>query len=145
MQQNMDKKAFDFWTDHSSNYLEMAFRADRFERVKNPDGYGKNKGVCGDTIEMFLDVKNGIIQHVSIDTDGCINTRACANAVAYMAEGKTTSEAWKITPEKIIDFLETLPSDSAHCAELAVGALYLALANHNEIKRSPWKKMYGNS
>ncbi|MCP4673404.1 MAG: iron-sulfur cluster assembly scaffold protein, partial [Desulfobacula sp.] len=37
--------------------------------------------------------------------------------------------AWKISPEKVNKFLETLPEDHFHCAELAVGALYLALAD----------------
>jgi nitrogen fixation NifU-like protein len=29
----------------------------------------------------------------------------------------------------VADFLKTLPADHFHCAELAVGALYLALAS----------------
>ena len=138
----MDEKDFDFWQDHSMRYLEMAFRTDRCERVHHPDGYGKNKGVCGDTIEMFLTVKNDRIASVSFITDGCMNTRACANTVANMVEGKTIHEGWKVNPEKVVAFLETLPSGFEHCAELAVGALYLALAFYGETKRNPWKKMY---
>ncbi|MBT7698322.1 MAG: iron-sulfur cluster assembly scaffold protein, partial [Desulfobacterales bacterium] len=35
---------------------------------------------------------------------------------------------------KVIDFLGTLPPHEHHCAELAVGAFYLALSNYEEIK-----------
>jgi nitrogen fixation NifU-like protein len=51
-------------------------------------------------------------------------------------------DAWEITPEAIIDYLETLPPEHAHCAELSVGAFYLALSNFQELDRNPWKKGY---
>ena len=60
----------DFWNKHSTNYLEMAFRTDRCEVLTRPDGYGKNKGECGDTIEMFLTIKQDHIQWVSFAADG---------------------------------------------------------------------------
>jgi nitrogen fixation NifU-like protein len=134
--------SFDFWNDHSPKYLEMAFRNDKCEIVENPDGYGKNTGDCGDTVEFFLTVSRDRIRWISFAVNGCINTRACANTVVMMAEGKTLSEAWKITPELVIQYLETLPSESHHCAELAVGALYLALANCRKNKNEPWRKLY---
>ncbi len=93
----MNEKKFDFWRDHSLHYLEMAFRYDRRERLQNPDGYGKRTGECGDTVEIFLCIKNGIIQSVSFDTDGCINTNACANTVSHISEGKTIKNL-KIIP-----------------------------------------------
>jgi NifU-like protein involved in Fe-S cluster formation len=125
----MENKQFYFWQDHSRNYLEMALSADRHEVPANPDGYGKRIGDCGDTVEMFLIFQNEKLRHVSIRTNGCMNTHACANTVAYLAEDKTLKEAWNITPESVIHYLETLPSENHHCAELAVGAFYLALAS----------------
>ena len=128
----MIEKKFDFWRDHSLHHLEMAFRYDRRERLQNPDGYGKRTGECGDTFEMFVCIQNGRIQSVSFDTDGCVNTNACANTVSHLIEGKTIDEAWDIAPEDVIEFLETLSEENYHCAELAVGAFYLALANYQE-------------
>ena len=125
---DMDKKKFDFWQDHSRNYLEMAFRADRQETISNPHGYGVNVGTCGDRVEMFLMTEAGRITSVSFRAQGCMNTNACANTVAELAEGKTLEDAWEITPQDVIDFLETLPEESTHCAELAVGAFYKALS-----------------
>lgn len=127
---------------YSPQYLEMALRADHREVLKDPDGYGKRTGECGDTVEMYLSVQDNIIKHASFDTDGCMSTCACANTVACMVEAKSVRKAWEISPDDVKDYLETLPEDSYHCAELAVGALYLALANYQEIKQNPWKKMY---
>ena len=120
----------------------MAFRHDRRKRVTNPDGYGKRTGECGDTVEIFLTMESEHIQTVSFNTNGCINTNACANAVSHLAEGRTIDEGWEIVPDNIIEFLETLPEENYHCAELAVGVFYLALANYQELQRNPWKKPY---
>lgn len=138
----MVKNGFDFRQDHSAHYLEMALRTDKREIVRNPDGYGKKTGTCGDTVEIFLTVRRGCIQSVSFDTDGCINTNACCNTLAFLAEGKTIDRAWGIRPEDVVDYLETLPADGTHCAELTVSAFYLALTNYRELKKSPWKKLY---
>jgi nitrogen fixation NifU-like protein len=138
----MNEKKFDFWRDHALRYLEMAFRYDRRERLQNPDGYGKRTGECGDTVEMFVGIKSGRIQTVCFDTDGCISTNACANTVSHLSEGKKIEEAWEIAPLNVIEYLETLPKENYHCAELAVGAFYAALANYQELQRDSWKKLY---
>ncbi|MFH2132189.1 MAG: iron-sulfur cluster assembly scaffold protein [bacterium] len=125
----MSEKENDFWQDHSLEFLEMAFGQDNRERIANPDGYGKNVGDCGDTVEIFLLVEGEMIQHAAFDVDGCLNTAACANTVVQMVLGRPLAEAWDISPEQVIAYLQTLPAGSAHCAELAVGALYLAVSD----------------
>ena len=138
----MTEKTFNFWRDHSRNYLEMAFRADRHESLENPDGYGMNAGDCGDQVEMFLKIEEDRIKSVSFRVSGCMNTNACANTVAELSEGKTLDEAWEITPQEVIDFLETLPEQNSHCAELALGAFYRAL-NGAKKEESPKEKEQG--
>ncbi|MCP4670353.1 MAG: iron-sulfur cluster assembly scaffold protein [Desulfobacula sp.] len=118
-----------FFQDHSLKYIEMALRTDRIERITDPDGYGKRTGDCGDTVEFFLNCNDNTISSSSFQVHGCMNTTACSNTVAKFIQGKTIESAWKISPEKVNKFLETLPEDHFHCAELAVGALYLALAD----------------
>lgn len=140
-----DQQQSNLWGEPSVHYLEMATRTEKRRIINGPDGNGKRTGVCGDTVEMFLIIQKNRICSVSFITDGCINTHACANTVAFLAEGKTVAEAWEITPEKVIDFLETLPEEHLHCAELSVGAFYLALVNFQEFKHAPWKKLYGKS
>ncbi len=135
-----------FWQDHSVRFLEMAFRTDRMEILENPDGHGKKTGECGDTVEFFiLTDTNGTIRRVSFHVQGCVNTVACANTVCELVEGKSLDEAWDVTPEQVIEYLESLPRQEHHCAELAVGALYLGIADVQRKKREPWKKIYGRS
>ena len=136
----MIKNDFNLLRDHSDHYLKMAFSYERRERINKPDGYGTRTGDCGDTIEIFLTMKNDHIQRVFFDTDGCRNTIACCNTIAHYVEGKSSDAAWEITPEDVIDFLETLPSENHHCAELAVGAFYLTLTNYQERRKNLWKK-----
>ncbi|MCF8060976.1 MAG: iron-sulfur cluster assembly scaffold protein [Deltaproteobacteria bacterium] len=125
----MSENSFDFWQDHSLRYLEMAFRSDRRETVADPDGLGSRTGDCGDTVTFFLTTRQARIESISFETNGCLNTNACANTVCEIVEGKTLEEAWTLTPEDVAGYLETLPRDHTHCAELAVGALYLALSD----------------
>ena len=139
----MSETALEFLEKHSPEFIEMASNYDRFERLSNPDGYGKRTGDCGDTVEIFLTVdKDNRIEHVSIQVDGCLNTVATANTVAHLTEGKTVEDAWDISPEKVFEYLKTLEEDHFHCAELAVGAFFLALVNHRELKKNSWKKSY---
>ena len=138
----MGPKKFDFWQGHSLRYLEMAFRTDRREVISHPDAYGKRTGECGDTVEIYLTIRNSRIQSVSYETNGCMSTNACANTVAELIEGKHVESAWELTPEDVVKYLQTLPSENTHCAELAVGALYRALRNFQELKRDPWKRLY---
>ncbi len=131
----MGKNGFHFLEDHSLKFLEMAYSYVWRGVLDNADGYGKNTGDCGDTVEFFIKVDNGSIATILFDAEGCLNTKACASAVASFAEKQPLEDLWKITPEKVIDYLETLPAESEHCAELAVGAFYLALNNYKETEQ----------
>ncbi len=135
----------DFLQSHSLRFLEMAFRTDRQETIDHPDGFGKKSGDCGDTITFYLMVKDDRIERISYKLEGCMHTNACANTIAELAQEKSLDQCWEITPETLIEYLETLPADHIHCAELAVGAFYLALARCRETKRSPWKRLYETS
>jgi nitrogen fixation NifU-like protein len=140
--QNEKIESFDFLQEHSRKYLEMALRTDRSRIVEEPDGYGKRTGQCGDTIEMFLQVRDECVESVTHHCRGCMNTNACANTVSFLAEGRTVSSVWEISAEDVAQYLETLPPDEIHCAELAVGALYRALVDYRDRLKSPWKKSY---
>lgn len=138
----MTEKPFDFWQDHAKQFLELAYCTERHETWDQADGRGKRTGSCGDTVELFIKEKDHCIHAIALRVEGCLNTNACANAVAILAEGKTIAEAWEITTEVVIAYLETLQPDHHHCAELAVGAFYKALTDCNTKRRQPWKKIY---
>ena len=120
-------KKFDFWNDHSLEFLEMSMKRDFQERIENPDGYGKKKRDCGDTIEFFIIVKDDLLKTISYDIAGCINTHACANAIINFAENKTIEKALEIQNKDIIEYLKTLPEREHHCVDLALGAFNMAI------------------
>ena len=127
---------------HSKQFLETATRKDRLYRIANPDGYGKNTGECGDTLEFFLLLDGDRIENAFFQVNGCLNTVVCGNTVAEFTVGRRVEEAWRISPEQVVDYLETLPADHHHCAELAVGAMYRALADLRENRERPWRRLY---
>ncbi len=84
--------------EHSERFIDMASRTNRLGVLKNPDGYGKRVGDCGDTIELYLSVRGDRIQMVSFQIQGCLNTNACANTLAYLVEGRSVADSWQVTP-----------------------------------------------
>ncbi len=133
---------FDFYQDHSTRFLEMALTNDYAEMPQKVSGYGFKRGDCEDAVEMTVVIEGDTLSWVASGTDGCLNTRACANCVAHLSIGKSVEEAWKITPEGVAEYLESLPPDHFHCAELAVGAFYLALADYQRSGGKSWKRLY---
>ncbi len=130
---------------HSKKFVSMVHRQERNYALDQADGYGQKEGRCGDTVEIFFSVQNGVVQQVTFQLDGCFHTKACANAVSVIVEGRSVEDCWDITAESIIIFLETLPDDHHHCAELVIRAFYLALAWYHESERQPWKKVYSRN
>ncbi len=131
MNKEKDTK-FDFWNDHSLEFLEMAMKRDYQEHVKSCDGYGKKSRDCGDTLEFFVMVKNRCIESISYDLKGCIFSHACANTLIHFVEGKSILDARKITKNDITSFLKTLPSKEDHCAAHAISAFFLALNDYEK-------------
>jgi len=122
------------WDDYSDEFLIMAYSYDRYGALDEPDGYATRTGDCGDSVEFYLAVEDERVAALTFQVAGCLNTFACANTVSYLAEGRRLSECWEITPEKIIAYLQTLPNDHHHCAELAVGAFYHTLNAYSRTK-----------
>ncbi len=99
-------------------------------RMNDPDGSALVKGLCGDTMEMYLVIEDGRVSRASFHTDGCSSSIACGSAAARLAGGRTLDETLRISPADIIDDVGDLPIASAHCAILAVMALHKALADY---------------
>lgn len=98
--------------------------------MNDPTASASLKGLCGDEMEFYLEIRNGRIEEVHYFTNGCAHTRKCGAAVAQRAKGKTILEALGISPRDIIDAQECLPDEEKHCAILAISTLYRALADY---------------
>jgi nitrogen fixation NifU-like protein len=114
-----------------------------FRKINNPDGYAKVKGTCGDSMEMFLCLRNEKISDCTFQTDGCGTTIACGSVATELALSKNFTEALAVvSASEILKKLGGLPESDLHCAQLAAEALRRALADYLYQKRTPWKKHY---
>jgi len=110
--------------------------------MDDADGFAKVTGPCGDTMELWLKVKNGTIAHATFMTDGCGTSIASGSMVTEIAKGKSVSEARKISQQDVLSALGGLPEESEHCALLAANTLKEAMRDYIAMKKEPWKRAY---
>jgi nitrogen fixation NifU-like protein len=127
---------------YSEKVIELFLHPKNIGKIENPDGFGRIKGSCGDTMEIFLRVNNGIIRSATYRTDGCGTTIASASMATEMIKGKTIEEAGSITDKDILDALGGLPDESKHCALLAADTIRAAINDYRKTNREPWKRKY---
>ena len=101
-----------------------------FGRMNDPTASAFLKGICGDEMEFYLYIRNGIIEDVRYYTEGCGDTLACGAAVARLANGRPVMDALSINPKEIIDAQKNLTEEGRHCAILAVSTFYRAIADY---------------
>ncbi|MCP3921370.1 MAG: iron-sulfur cluster assembly scaffold protein [Desulfobacterales bacterium] len=126
----------------SEKFLEFGLKTSEKKILKDFDGYGKAKGECGDTIEYYIKIEDEVLVSVKYNIDGCINSNACANALIHLSNGKSIKQTLAITPSDIEIFLESLPKNEFHCAEMAVEAMKGAMKYYFKNSKNPWKKNY---
>ena len=103
--------------------------------IDNPDGYGKvGNPVCGDVMEIYIKVKDGIITDIKFKTFGCGSAIATSSMVTELAKGKHIDEALKITRNDVANELEGLPPQKMHCSNLAADALREAIKDYKNKK-----------
>lgn len=105
-------------------------KPDNMSRMNDPDGSAFIKGICGDSMEMYLTIESGIITNSTFFTDGCHSSRFCGATAASFAKGKTIQELLRLSPADVIDAWREMPEGSIHCAILAVSTIYKALAEY---------------
>ena len=121
--------------DHAQNPRNM-------RSLPDADGFARITGPCGDTMEMWLNVRNGIIKQATFQTDGCGTTVAAGSMITEMTKEKIVSDALQITQQDVLDALGGLPEESVHCALLAANTLKQAIRDYLTNKNEPWKKAY---
>lgn len=96
-------------------------------RMTNASSVGRITGRCGDSMEVYLQFEDDLIQKASFFTDGCGSSVACGSVAAELATGKEFDEAGLIDGATILGVLKGLPEEEHHCAYLAAEALQVAL------------------
>jgi nitrogen fixation NifU-like protein len=110
--------------------------------ISAPDGFGRVTGSCGDTMEIYLKVRDGRVMNASFWTDGCGTSIASGSMVTEMAKRMNISEAQRISQHDVLAALGGLPEESEHCALLAADTLKEAIKDYLAFKNEPWKKAY---
>jgi len=131
----MSKAYSETTIDHAMNPRNLGGMADA-------NGFGKVTGSCGDTMEIWLKVKGGIVAEVTFSTDGCGTSIASGSMATELAKGRTIPEVSEISQQDVLKALDGLPEESAHCALLAANTLKDAIKDYSALKNEPWKRAY---
>ncbi len=98
--------------------------------IKDPDGYAKITGKCGDTMEISLKFKDNRVIETSFWTNGCVHSYNSICAAADIAKGKTPDQIINIDANMISEYVGGLPVNHLHCAQLAEETLQAALHDY---------------
>jgi len=130
------------WTDYTEVVIDHAQNPRNVGSIEDADGFAMITGPCGDTIEIWLRMKEEVIQEATFWTDGCGTSFAAGSMVTELAKGKTVAEAMRISQQDVLDALGGLPEDNQHCALLAANTLKEAVKDYVAYRNEPWKRPY---
>jgi nitrogen fixation NifU-like protein len=85
---------------------------------------------CGDSLTLYIKVKENIITDISFMVFGCVAAIASSSMTTELAKGKMLEEAAKITDTDIADALGGLPENKIHCSVLGAAALKNVIKNY---------------
>jgi len=88
--------------------------------------------VCGDMINVYLKVKDDVIEDIKFKTFGCGAAIAVSSMLTELAKGKTLDQAMKISNNDVAKALEGLPKNKLHCSNLGADALHAAIKNYRD-------------
>ena len=98
-----------------------------------PDADGIGNGgdpSCGDSLTIYIKVKNNIISDISFLVFGCVAAIATSSMTTELVKGKPLEEALKLTDTDITEALGGLPENKLHCSVLGATALKNAIENY---------------
>ena len=127
---------------YSETTIDHAMNPRNVGDMNDADGFARVTGPCGDTMEIWLKVKNDTVADATFMTDGCGPSIASGSMVTELAKGKNVREARKISHRDVLSALGGLPEESQHCALLTTNTLKEAVRDYLAMKREPWKKAY---
>ena len=118
---------------YSEKVLEHFRNPRNVGELENPDGVGvEGNPVCGDLMEIHIQVEDDRITDIKFKTFGCGSAIATSSMVTELAKGKTLDEALQITRQTVADELDGLPKQKMHCSNLAADALHKAIEDYRK-------------
>ena len=121
---------------YSEKVLEHFKDPQNVGAIENPDGYAEVGSVeCGDTMELYIKVKDNRITDIKYKTYGCAAAIASSSIATQMALGKTIEEAEAMTKSEIVEELGGLPERKIHCSLMVEDALKAAIADYKSRRK----------
>ena len=121
-----------------SGYAEKAIdyylRREHMGSLPDANQISELTGQCGDTMKIFLKIKDNIIQEAKIQVLGCPGAIASAMAAMEMVKGKSVEEAAAIKDGDVYKIIEQLPDQKQHCIRLSIKTLQQALDEYTAKK-----------
>ena len=110
------------------------------EHFRNPRNVGTLEGpnvavgrvgnpVCGDMMDIYIDVEDDRIKDIKFQTFGCGSAVATSSMITELVVGMQLDEALKVSRGDVADALDGLPPIKMHCSNLAADALHEAIKN----------------
>lgn len=85
---------------------------------------------CGDSLKLYLKIKDGIVTDAKFQTFGCGSAVASSSILTEMVIGKPLEDVKKITNADIARELDGLPPEKMHCSVMGHEALEDALKKY---------------
>jgi len=121
----------DVWSQYSNKVMDHFKNPRNVGEIENPDGIGHvGNPVCGDIMELYIKVEDGIIVDAKFKTFGCGAAIATSSMVTEIVKGKSIEEALTISNKTVAEALDGLPALKMHCSVLAEDALKLAIEDY---------------
>ena len=91
-----------------------------FRRMEAPDGFAHgNNPLCGDQIDVYIRIKDGVVEDISFDGHGCAICTSSASMMTMALKGRSEAEAEAL----FSSFHHALTEDEAQPGDVPLGKL----------------------
>ena len=91
-----------------------------FRKMEDPDGFAHGVNpLCGDQIDVYLKIKDGVVEDVSFDGTGCAICTSSASMMTMALKGMSEADAMAL----FNSFHHALTEDEAHPEDVPLGKL----------------------
>jgi len=120
-----------FCNSFSDKVIEHFMSPRNVGTMPDADGIGTcGDPACGDSLTIYIKVKDHIISDISFLVFGCVAAIASSSMTTELVKGKSLEEAVKLTAADIADALDGLPENKIHCSVLGADAVKNAVENY---------------